>query len=478
MMNKGIPLPPNSRPARVPRYHQAGASALRPSSPPAAPAPAAAMKAAPIPKASLKPKGPPVAKRPSPTKPVAAPKTPPAPVEETPKLAAPTESQSKTPDGKNRIWFIIISVLAHVVFLAGAWYLVVNTITERPTNFKAVVVPPTDSQKKIEHTVQLAQKREAMSAPVQPKRITATGASAVNLPELELTPDTDSSLLSDTQGLGLPGRGASLGLGGLGATNSPGMAATPFFGVSSPNGGIEGNFYDMKRDRADRPTGMNVPQYTGFLKKFLSGAWRIPSENKYWKSPTKLYANQFFFPAIPDTEAGRAFQAPESDPGEWIAHYKGTVVAAKSGTFRLVGFGDNVMIVKLGGTLVLDASDHGYSGTAREEMGAASFPNKRSTPIFAGKWFTLREGESKSIEILVGDEGGIYCAGLFVETEGMKWTPGPSGIPQLPLFSIAPISDSAKGVLQKYLPQESLTGSPFRSAERSSSGLPALPGTP
>ena len=71
----------------------------------------------------------------------------------------------------------------------------------------------------------------------------------------------------------------------------------------------------------------------------------------------------------------------------WLAHYKGSFSSTETGTFRMVGWGDNVLIVKVGSNLVLDASDIGYTGHKREAAGAVSFPKKGGTPMFHGQWF-------------------------------------------------------------------------------------------
>jgi hypothetical protein len=248
----------------------------------------------------------------------------------------------------------------------------------------------------------------------------------------------------------------------------------PFFGVPDSTQGLEGHFYDFKRDARNRLTGMDLGKYAALLKQFTDGAWKIPSRYKYRESDATLYSKFFFFPAIKDTEAGNAFRAPDSGAGLWMAHYKGSFAAPEDGTYRLVGFGDNVMIVRIGGALALDASDHGYTGRRREPAGEVKFPAKNGrTPVFFGTWITLRKGEVKPIEVVVGDEGGIYCAGLFVQKRGQSYQQDANGIPRLPLLFIGTPTVDQKAALTGYLPPESLVGPYWKSMKADTLFVPA-----
>ena len=145
----------------------------------------------------------------------------------------------------------------------------------------------------------------------------------------------------------------------------------------------------------------------------------------------------------------------------WLAHYKGSFSSTETGTFRMVGWGDNVLIVKVGSNLVLDASDIGYTGHKREAAGAVSFPKKGGTPMFHGQWFELRAGESKNIDILLGDEGGIFCAGLMIQKQGTEYAAGKGGIPDLPVFTVGALTEPEKKLLREHLSDKSLHGPVF-----------------
>jgi hypothetical protein len=367
--------------------------------------------------------------------------------------------------------FLFISVLVHVLFALVAVYLVVQTITpKRKLTFKGGPPSPNPSQRAMEHQVSMAKKQKTMSAPAPAKRITTTAMTKVSLPEMPTMPTMDNSPMNKMAGMTPGGLGMTMGGGGAGGGTGGGGGGVPFFGLRTGDG-LEGHFYDLKVDQRNRPTGMDLGKYGIFLKRFTNGSWSV-SGTKNRTSTATLYSKFFFFPAIRDTEAGKAYQTPDAGPGMWIAHYKGSFSAPEDGTWRLVGFGDNVLIVRIGGSIVLDASDHGYTGRRREQGGEVKFSAKPGgTPIFFGTWISMRKGEVKPIDVLVGDEGGIYCAGLFIQKQGAPYKQNNDGLPQLPLLFLGTPGAEEKAALAKYLPAEFLNGPYFKSVKSSGNSL-------
>lgn len=351
--------------------------------------------------------------------------------------------------------FLVISIIFHVLLAIVATYLVVQTLTPRKQTFRAAGAAPRN--KEVEHKITMVKKQNTMSAPMQTKRITSTGLSKVALPEMPDISSVDPTTPSSMAGMGTSGAG--FGAGGMSGGDGAAGGGSPFFGLRDSGAGLEGTFYDFKRMAKDRPVG-RIPPFDQVVNRFTSGTWG-PKSFKNYRSPVKLYGKTFLFPAIHDTEAGKAFQAPETAPGGWLAHYVGMIVPPEDGTYRFVGFGDNVMIVKLDSALVLDASDKGYTKRQREAAGGVKFsPKPGTTPIFFGGWFTLRKGEAKRMEVAVGDEGGIFCAGLFLQKQGVKYEQGANGIPNLPLFTIGRLSEAQKAAFRKYVPDSAFEG-PF-----------------
>jgi len=367
-----------------------------------------------------------------------------------------TENKEAAPKRLLKGRFLVISILFHVLLAVVATYLVVQTFTPRAQTFKPG--PPAPRNKEVEHKITMVKKQNAMSAPMPTKRIATTGLSKVALPEMPDIASVDPTAPTSMTGMGTPGAG--FGTGGMSGGSGASDGGSPFFGLRDSGAGLQGTCYDFKRMAKTRPLD-KVPPYDQVVNRFTTGGWG-PKSFKNYQSPVKLYGKTFLFPAIHDTEAGKAFQAPETAPGGWIAHYVGMIVPPEDGTYRFVGFGDNVMIVKLDTALVLDASDHGYTKRRREEAGGVQFPAKGSpTPIFFGSWFSLKKGEPKRMEVVVGDEGGIFCAGLFLQAQGVKYEQGAHGIPNLPLFTIGRLSEAQKTAFRQYLPDSAFTGPVF-----------------
>ncbi len=362
--------------------------------------------------------------------------------------------------------FLTISILAHLLLTLGATYLVVQNIeAKRRRTFTAPSPGAHAPTQALEHKVQMEKKQQTMSAPAALKRITTTSNSKVSLPSLPAMPNLDS-LTVPTAMAGMGGSGVGLsagGGGGSGGGNGGGLSLFGFHGTAGS--GLQGVFYDYKMDQAYQP----IPSFSNatfgkMVRDMLpvNGPWHPEEPYKHFRSAAILHSRYFIFPAIKDTEAGAAFQSPRSGPGHWLAIYRGTFSASSSGSFRFVGFGDNVMIVQIGKHNVLDASDHGYTGQARERLGNVAFPQKGATPLYAGEWFSLRSGEPSDISIAVGDEGGIFCSGLFIQARNSAYEVGEHGIPKLPVFMLGAPNAADKALLGKYLPPVCLQGPYFQ----------------
>lgn len=244
--------------------------------------------------------------------------------------------------------FMTISICAHLILGLGAGYWVVQRI-EAKRKLQFAAGPPTSnpSKRAMEHKVSLQKKKNAGGSPAQARRIAVTGlASKITLPDMPSVPTTSTQFVAGRMaGMGGAGFGSGLGFGngsgmGVGGMGSGGLGLT-MFGARG-GAGLTGTFYDLKRDRNGRRNSLGQDRefYTKVLKGFTSGPfWRMPSSVNCYTGKSQLVAKAFIFPAIPDSEAGKAFNEPETGPGMWIAHYSGTVTPSVSGRYRLVGWG-------------------------------------------------------------------------------------------------------------------------------------------
>jgi hypothetical protein len=304
-----------------------------------------------------------------------------------------------------------------------------------------------------------------------PTRVTTrSSTAAVALPEL---PTTSAPSLM----MGLAGGGASKGLGGgsgggLGAGSGVGVGNSrnfvSVFGSKLASGGLLGEFWDIKLDRQGKPIAHpGVPREYGYsaeaMVEYLGAIESVIRHkgdanralSRYFKAETTLVSSTFVHPYMSASAAPKAFGVEkEVSPVHWLAVYRGKAAAPFADQFRFVGGCDNVIVVLVSGKLVFDGSRR-YTHRAPP----SSYYTKwtPSTPPIPGSltgnvktfngtnvwgdWFGLRKGETVDLTIILGESGGIYACGLFLDWKGAEWHRRggrlpPGGIP--PVFQVGP----------------------------------------
>ncbi len=150
-----------------------------------------------------------------------------------------------------------------------------------------------------------------------------------------------------------------------------------------------------------------------------------------------------------------------------MAHYKGELVHKEGITFRFWGAGDDLMVVRVNGKLVLNAS--------RDDALASSYASRISpfwqTPEKAkhkkywlgsvtsvvGDWITLEPGVPLDMEVLIGETlGDFFCAMLLVEVQGVEYERvGRLLAPALPMFTTTDLTrDVIEAVRSNLVPGE------------------------
>jgi len=388
--------------------------------------------------------------------------------------AAPT---SEPP--KRRTWLALfginslaLSVLLHVLFGVGATYLIVEHFQKKHINFHATEPPAPHTE--VEHKVQMAKRNNVESAPPDLKRIVTTAISPVALPDVPVsTADTEMEP-SPISGLdGITGMGIGGGLGG--GTGGSGGGA-PLFGTTDGSG-LKGIFYDLKQTPSRGSTGLQYDDFYKKLRAFIDAGWNTGMMDKYYKSPTPLYSTRFAISDQSSKRAPAAFKVEnEVKPAYWAAHYKGMVSAPETGNYRFMGYGDNVLVVRMDGHLVLDA---GWN---------TIFPDKpqlshhypliwlqgKKPPQFnlkSGPEFHMDAGQPVPMEVLIGDDGGECGFFLFIEKIGDKYDKSPDGTPKLPFFQLGASDPPQFGDGDLY-PPFSDKGEPWQDCSTGAAGTP------
>jgi hypothetical protein len=228
-----------------------------------------------------------------------------------------------------------------------------------------------------------------------------------------------------------PGPGPNNGDGTHGGGETQ-FQPSPFGGEK---GSLKGYLYDLKQ--SDRGEKINA-RYRERLEAFVNGGWNPRLLNDVYRSRKPLYATQIFIPAIDAAEAPKAFQAKDVEPRNIIVLYTGTMTFPASGEFRLAGFGDDYLLVRINGKAVLDGSLHPVLPEliSGEDLGTA-YTTPIRTALKAGPWFHAEKGRTVPVEILLGEEpGGHFAAFVLFEQKGVNYRmrSDDPAIPALPVL--------------------------------------------
>ncbi len=334
---------------------------------------------------------------------------------------------------------LLLSIAVHAVILLIGAYLVVSQIAEeRKISFGGGESGP---KSEVRHKV----KTKTTTAPAPTKRITTTGIATVALPDMPDIPNNMGPSIAGAMGSGGFGSAGGLGGGGggggggSGSGQGNGFSKITFFGLNGgkESDGLVGTFYDLKQSADGKPTSMQFSalekanpktcivgsdenkEYIENVKKF-NKAWSKNFLPRFFKAPQKLVANQIVIPRMTADAAPKAYGVEkECAPKRWIAYYEATIVPPRDGRFRFRGIGDDIMMVRINGQVVLDGSLHDI---CRKEVDTE--PNDQ---LRGGKWMNMRKGVPMKMELIIGEmPGGVFYGILCLEEEKVAY---PAGYP-------------------------------------------------
>jgi hypothetical protein len=279
----------------------------------------------------------------------------------------------------------------------------------------------------------------------------------------------------ETTPTGMAGVGEGLAEGagmGNGGGNGDGIGGPPPPAFGMVDGlGLKGYLYDLKLDRYGKVPPkppkmkkvkvlddgkMDVSKYYEVLDKYYEAGLNDSLLETYYKGKAPLYTTRFAISNRPSSEAPDAFNLGSIvKPGLWVIHYHGKVQAPSAGDYRFIGWGDNVLIVKIDGVMVLDG---GWNPLTKEDDKHQELPFifprykvKESADdagvghdnhLKIGASFHLDENDKGDasapvdMDVLVGDDGGACGFFLLVEKEGNKYETASDGTPKYPFFQL------------------------------------------
>lgn len=318
-------------------------------------------------------------------------------------------------------------------------FTVIYFATDPPAEFLAYVPPAEDlPPRAVPTTPQLSSKAATPTNSVAPSVIVSTGAAPVAMAQIDIPmDDSEDDGLSIDVGIGLDtGLGEDLGDagGGMGSSQPAGSA-------------LEGTLYDLKQSKGGAPTKVapggkvNKEELYSTVAGYLKN-WSQSALARFYKSPAKLYASNFFVPVAKASLAPEAFQCVQQvKPAAWLVVYRGKVKSPITGTIRFAGLGDDYLGVRFGGKIVLEGGyrlpsaytkgdlskvhisggDHAKykarikSGEdkAHKDYEFVQYPgitiwNQEIGGLTVGSPVQVKEGTTYPIEIAITEEGGMF----------------------------------------------------------------------
>ncbi len=232
---------------------------------------------------------------------------------------------------------------------------------------------------------------------------------------------------------------------GGGGTNGTGNGFGSFTGSSAQ---LSGYLIDLKQTGKRQPTGMNMARYYALLSKYINQGWDDSFFDSYYKSKAPIYTNDYAITTRPSGEGPKAFGLEkEVQPGLWVIHYHARVEAPQAGEYRLVGFADNVLMVKIRGETVLDG---GWNPLTSKAILHQIFPyalpsyisvaskshGSHDAHLKIGPAFRVDNADPVDMDVLIGDDGGICSFFLLIERVGNMYEETPDGTPRYPFFQL------------------------------------------
>jgi len=217
---------------------------------------------------------------------------------------------------------------------------------------------------------------------------------------------------------------------------------------SNENGasGLIAIIYDLKQTQAMQPSFVTPDKYGAVIGQFLKQGWDETVLNRFFRITRPLYSTQIFIPLIDAGSAPKAYGVEKViKPSSWVIHYKGQVSPPEDGTYRFVGYADDIMAVAVNNKTVCIG--------ARQDMNLNLWkstdqpgPQASNGVLAYGDWLTLKKDDVIDLDVLVGERpGGQFCAFLLYQKQGETYQNDPAGKPILPVFQLSDAAIPAAG---------------------------------
>ncbi len=367
-------------------------------------------------------------------------------------MSEEAEKELKRSALRNQLSSILASLIVMVGGGALLFFAVILIVQEAPAVFVSYV-PPTENlpPSATPTTAELTSKASTPNNTVSPTVIVSTGAAPVQMAAVEIEAadiDIDSGIdidmgMDSDLGDGLGDGGSGLGSGTAGGSALVGT----FYDLKLTNRGAKGPLYPKD--------GVTFTERGALAEIYynITRSWSTSTLDRYYKSPTQLYASSFYLPMCDAKYGPLAYQCDPKKvkPSAWVAVYRGKVRAPKSGKFRFAGTGDDFICVRFNRQVVLEAGyvipsmydrknpEYSTRLSAWNEEGkqyiakvkAGKEPGHRGYEytklpegwgwnmaggLTLGTPFTVKEGQVYPIEIMISEgQGDAFGFALLIE---------------------------------------------------------------
>ena len=201
--------------------------------------------------------------------------------------------------------------------------------------------------------------------------------------------------------------------------------------------GLIGMIYDLKQTQKREPANQD---YMTIVKEFLESDWDESVLNRYFRAVQPLYATQIFIPLMKADAAPAAFGMGKIiKPSRWVIHYKGQISPPEDGTYRFVGYADDIMFASINGQIVCQGSrKDAWIDSLLPRQGSTQGPAIANGNLSFGVWMELKKDVPVDLDLLIGERpGGSFCAFLLYEKMGDIY-PEKNGKKIYPALQMAP----------------------------------------
>ena len=356
---------------------------------------------------------------------------------------------------KDRAWltrtpYFLGAILFHLILLLllATWVIFPALKVEPdPTTFQTVKIsrpppPPTPAASGGEARNALEPDLQVTPPPISLAAVVTTQPSSFQVAAVKVAQPNLPSV-TRAKSTGLENSGVQ------GSQSGPGSALGSKTGSEDE---FVGNFYDLKQTPDHKPTNMTTEREIALLADFFKKGWNEDDwATRFLKSPAPLYANELLVPLMTSSEGPKAYGLDKiCQPGYWCTIYHLNVSPTRSGTFRVAGYGDDFLVVRVDGKIVLDS---GWFSPVTNFTRKTIYPAKWLKELSPGRPdygqtvvgapFEINSGKNLSIDVLMGDvaaAGGMGRCGyfLFLLEDGKAYDKDAQGNPLLPVLQIHP----------------------------------------